>query len=365
MAADDDLIDVPSRLEPALATMTNVELARLYRLAQYSLIGGTTYVNPKELFNEAVHRTLDGRRNWPPGEPFGAYIWMVMRSIADADRKMEAQSIELRANDQAVQDDFYQESDRLAGYGSSELVVDYVLESAAVQRRVTEDLQTIEDHFKDDQNVMLVIMAIEDSHPTAWRKRLKRLTKDEPELESKLDTLLRPPPQGLQSWRRQEALWKTRATRHATRQDANKHSWKEYLDANVGTLRDPGEPDIVTRAQYYLHRRMREGKDGSGNWSGGNCRSLIPEFGEPIARAFREGAVRFWRGHRPQLLSEGAQANSTPFSVIFGLTGLSIEAREEPDWPKGLSQVDVGRATRFALRELNGFPSWLPGLYVA
>jgi hypothetical protein len=220
----------------------------------------------------------------------------------------------------------------------------------------------------DDKLVALSLaftMYRENSRPAAWRKRLKRLTKDEPELKLKLDTLLRPLPQGLQSWRRQEALWKKRATRQATRQDANKHSWKEYLDANVGALRDSGEPDIVTGAQYYLHGRMREDKEDSGSWSGGNWRSLIPEFGEPIARAFREGAVRFWRGHRPQLLSEGAKANSTPFSVIFGLTGLSIEAREEPDWPKGLSQADVGHATRFALRELNGFPSWLPGLYVA
>ncbi|SFI37509.1 hypothetical protein SAMN04515618_12014 [Collimonas sp. OK307] len=205
----------------------------------------------------------------------------------------------------------------------------------------------------------------ENSRPTAWRTRLKRLTKDEPELKSKLETLLRPPAQGRQSWRQQETRWKRRVTQEATRQDTNKRNWKEYLDANVRALRDPGKPDTVTHAQYYLHGRMRESKDGSGNWSDGDWRSLISEFGEPIARAFRDGAVRFWRGYQPQLLSEGAQANSTPFSVIFGLTGLSIEAREEPDWPKGLSQADVERATRFALRELNGFPSWLPGLHVA
>jgi hypothetical protein len=102
----------------------------------------------------------------------------------------------------------------------------------------------------------------------------------------------------------------------------------------------------------------------SSKWSEGNWRSLVPEFGEPIARAFRDGAVSFWRGHRPQLLSEGAKANTTPFSAIFGLTGLSIETREEPGWPKGLLQADADIATRFALHELNGFPSWLPNLYV-
>jgi Amidase len=78
-----------------------------------------------------------------------------------------------------------------------------------------------------------------------------------------------------------------------------------------------------------------------------------------------DGGEYSTQAHRPQLLSEGAKANTTPFSAIFGLTGLSIEAREEPGWPKGLSQADTDIATRFALHELNGFPSWLPSLYGA
>jgi hypothetical protein len=110
---------------------------------------------------------------------------------------------------------------------------------------------------------------------------------------------------------------------------------------------------------------MRDDEDNSNKWSKGKWRSLIPNFGEPIARAFRDGALAYWRGHRPQLRSEGAPANSTPFSVIFGLTGLSIEAREETGWLARLSASDVEVATRFALHELNGFPSWLAGVYGA
>jgi len=43
----------------------------------------------------------------------------------------------------------------------------------------------------------------------------------------------------------------------------------------------------------------------------GKLALALPEFGEPIAGAFRDGAVSFWRGHRPQLRSEGAMANTT------------------------------------------------------
>ncbi len=165
MTDNDELEDISSRLELALANMTDMELVRLYRLIQYSLIGGTSYGDPKELFNEAILRTLDGRRNWPPGEAFGAYIWMVMRSIVNADRKMESDNIELRANDRPIPNDFSVVGDLLAEYGSCELAIDNVLEDALNQKRAEADLNIIEEHFKNDQNVTLVIMAIEDNIP--------------------------------------------------------------------------------------------------------------------------------------------------------------------------------------------------------
>lgn len=203
----------------------------------------------------------------------------------------------------------------------------------------------------------------QNGRPAGWRKHLKQVTVGDAQHTSALERLLHPPADGRQRWRQQDARWKRRAAREATRQEVNKQKWKEHLDANVEALRDPGEPALITNAQYYLHQRIHEGDSHSGKWSEGNWKSLIPEFGEPIARAFRDGAVRFWRSHQPQLLSEGAKSGTTPFSAIFGLTGLAIEAREEPGWPKKLLHAEAEVATRFALHELNGFPSWLPMLY--
>lgn len=220
----------------------------------------------------------------------------------------------------------------------------------------------------DDRLVALTLaFAIyrENGRPATWRRRLRHLANNAPELKLTLDGLFRPQRDDLQRWRREEARWKKRAAREAARQEANKRQWREYLDANVEALHDPGKPGVITNAQYYLHGRMRDASERSDKWSEGRWQSLIPEFGEPIAHAFRDGAVRFWRSHRPQLLSDGAHANTTPFSVIFGLTGLSIEAREADCWPNGLSKAEAEVAIRYALRELNGFPSWLPSLYVA
>lgn len=218
-----------------------------------------------------------------------------------------------------------------------------------------------------DDKLVALSLAFEiyrqNGRPATWRARLKRLTKGKHELETTLDDLLHPSAQDQKTWRRQEARWKKQAARKAAAREANNREWKKYLGANVAALREPGEVGVITNAQCYLYERMLEKSDRSDKWTEGNWRSLIPEFGESIARAFRDGAVRFWRGYRPKLLSEGAQANSTPYSTIFGLAGLSIEAREVPSWPKGLSQADAETATRFALLELNGFPSWLPRLY--
>lgn len=220
----------------------------------------------------------------------------------------------------------------------------------------------------DDRLVALTLafaLYRENGRPSSWRRRLKRLADGESELKATLEQLLHPPAHGRKRWREQERRWKRRAAREATREKATEQKWKEYLEGHIDALCDPAKPDLITNAQYYLYQRMRDQSDRTGKWTEGNWRSLIPHFGEEIARAFRQGAITFWRKHRPQLRSEGAAPNTTPFGVIFGLTGLSIESREEPGWIRELSPADAEIAVRFALHELNGFPSWLPSIYDA
>lgn len=220
----------------------------------------------------------------------------------------------------------------------------------------------------DDKLVALTLafsIYRESGRSAAWRARLKDLAKCEDELKSTLGALLRPPAQGRQIWKQREARWKRQAAKDAANRETNKRKWKEHLDANIELLRDLGAQGAITNSQYYLHQRMRENTDSSNKWSEGDWCSLIPEFGMSIGRAFRDGAVNFWRCYRPTLLSEGAKPNVTPFSVIFGLTGLSIETREHSGWLNDISIVEANIATRFALHELNGFPSWLPSLYAA
>ena len=220
----------------------------------------------------------------------------------------------------------------------------------------------------DDRLVALTLafsVYREGGKPRKWRERLRALAADEDELRTTLDKLLNPPPREYAEWRRQEAARKRRVARRKVQEANDLEQAISILSGRLDALRDPGKPSIVTQDQYYLHERMQRADNQRSKWTDGNWQSLIETYGGPIAHAFRDGAVSFWRGNQPKLRSQGADDNSTPFSVIFGLTGLAIEARETPDWPVNLNERDAELATRYALYEMNGFPAWLPALYKA
>ncbi|ABR91403.1 Uncharacterized conserved protein [Janthinobacterium sp. Marseille] len=151
------------RIEEALSRLTDADLFRLYRRAAIRL-RGTGLADPQELFNEAVLRVLEGDRKWPSHVKFEAFILMTMRSIADGYRNLIRQDLEHLANDSASVND-EQESDLMDGFGDSDLAVDNVLIDEEARRRMAADLELIENHFKNDEAVTLVIMAIEDKIP--------------------------------------------------------------------------------------------------------------------------------------------------------------------------------------------------------
>lgn len=95
-----------------------------------------------------------------------------------------------------------------------------------------------------------------------------------------------------------------------------------------------------------------------------NWQALIPKFGEEVARAYREAMIQFWRIYKPGLHSEEVlEKNKTPYAVIFALTGLEIESRENKDFPNYLQIPEVENALRYITWEINGFPSWFEKFY--
>ncbi|MGR9500079.1 NACHT domain-containing protein (plasmid) [Rhizobium leguminosarum] len=201
--------------------------------------------------------------------------------------------------------------------------------------------------------------------PRTQLARLKKVVSGNIELQAALDRRLVPPPRRREEWRKQETAWKKRKAAEAAREAKDLKDAKRQLAERVEQLRSPAQPGVLTNDQYYLHERMRASDDQHSRWTDGNWQSLIVDFGRPVAEAYRDGAVGFWRNYCPQLISEGGKSNSTPIGTIFALTGLAIESRETVGWPKNLSAADAELATRYALAELNGFPAWLPQLFSA
>lgn len=222
----------------------------------------------------------------------------------------------------------------------------------------------------DDRSVALSLafrLYVDGGRPRAWRDKLKRCVASDAHLATRLSRYFRPPSQSEaeRNSKRQEAAWQKREKARTEKERKSENEFKSFLTKNADKLRDPGFPDrtAVSNHQYHLHERMRQREPRSSRWTESRWELLIEEYDEPVARAFRDGAVFFWRRYSPQLLSEGAEPRETKFPVIFGLTGLNIEARETPGWPANLDDVDVGIACRYAVHELNGFPAWFARLF--
>lgn len=108
-------------------------------------------------------------------------------------------------------------------------------------------------------------------------------------------------------------------------------------------------------------------KDGSrtDRHGGANWETLITEFGEDVAQAYRDAAIAHWRIYKPTLKSEGLDSDGIPYAVIFGLVGLEIEAREAEGFFANLTEAEFNHMLRYATWELNGFPTWLEAAWKA
>ena len=204
----------------------------------------------------------------------------------------------------------------------------------------------------------------------AWRERLKKIVKGTPELEEDLHLFLHPAPMSAQErrWSQSESKFKRRQEKREKKQVEVRSEWKEWLSKYAHVLRDTSiaAKGTMWNANSYLMSRLREADDNRNRWGHGGWELLVPEFGEEIAAGFRDGAMGYWRRYRPEIRSEGIEnPNSVPYAVVFGLCGLEIEAGYSDAWPTNLSTEEAKLTCRYAFREMNGFPSWLPNLHNA
>ena len=152
----------------AVECLTEAELGRIYRAAQYALFG-TEYTDPHELLGEAVQRTLEGvgvkgGRHWPKHVHFVAYLIRTIQSIADTSSDSIIQSRTTHLETMAGPDGDAELALMQQGYSSPDVVAAAleVEEATERQARAAADAALIEAHFAEDEQIQFLIMGDKD-----------------------------------------------------------------------------------------------------------------------------------------------------------------------------------------------------------
>ncbi|MDR5806671.1 hypothetical protein [Caballeronia sp. LZ001] len=223
----------------------------------------------------------------------------------------------------------------------------------------------------DDRAVALsrcLQIYVDADRPSAWLAPLRAAVDDDAALAATLETRLdtKPSPE-IVRLDAETRRWKRNSERRERKQKKDRGDWIRALMANPDRVLHPEgfQPGEFSGDQYHLLLSVMDSGVSTSRENGANWRTLIPEFGEPVARAFRDAAIAHWRVYRPTLRSEGGETGSTPYSLIFAMTGLAIEAAEDSAFAQRLTEEEARHAFRYVTWELNGFPVWFETLYRA
>lgn len=208
----------------------------------------------------------------------------------------------------------------------------------------------------------------QNKRPRAWRLRLWRSVRGDAVLEAKLRGLMhRKSSAEHKRWRATERKWAQRRRRRDENESTARANFVARLKANPDRVRAPAgiKTGEMTWDQVHLLRSIEGDGLRISRGAGSQWRVLIPEFGEDVAKAFRDAAQRHWRAYNSTLRSEGGGGNSIPYQLIFAMAGLEIEAGDDGKGLVLLEGAEAAHALRYAFSELNGFPNWLEPLYHA
>jgi hypothetical protein len=223
----------------------------------------------------------------------------------------------------------------------------------------------------DDRSVALsrcIQLYIEADRPAAWLAPLRVAVANDETLVTMLEAKLDPKPSpAMVRMDVEHRRWEREHQKRERKEKKDRADWVRALKADPDRILHPAglKPGEFSHDQYYLLASCMSGGVSTSREDGANWQSLVPEFGEAVARAFRDAAVAHWRAYRPELRSEGAQAGSTPYSLIFAMAGLAIETAEDSAFAQRLTQDEARLAFRYVTWELNGFPDWFEPLYRA
>jgi len=223
----------------------------------------------------------------------------------------------------------------------------------------------------DDRLIALstaVRVHIQLDKPRNILKTLQTAVADDQILQRRLDALLNPPAlKPIRKYKEEDAEYKLKRKKEKEREEQSRNTWIAGIQANPDRISNPPnlKPGEFTNDQYWLMCELQNHSFERNRFGYTNWQALVASFGETVAHAYRDAAIKHWRHYLPGLCSEGAEPNKTPYSLIFAMAGLEMEATENPEFPYNLDKKVVCHALRYITWELNGFPSWLERMHQA
>ena len=225
----------------------------------------------------------------------------------------------------------------------------------------------------DDKLVCLnraFIIYSQQNKPIEMLTKIQEACESHSQLLDQLTSLLIPVPvqSDMQKKIEENAIKrKTEREKRELIEKKEKLDWIQRLKNNPEQLKN--SPHILngelTNNHIWLMDQLGEyGKISTDRYAFQNWKDLIPEFGQEVAQAYRDSAIQFWRVYKPKLHSEEAlKKHSTPCDLIFGLIGLELEYKKDPEFYNRLNSDEITNALRYFSWEINGFPSWLEKFY--
>lgn len=138
-----------TEVEVALSALSDADLTRLKQIAQLRSAGLST-VTREDLINEAVVRSLLGKRHWPRSIPFIAFLAQTIRSIANEEwRRLDHEQTRVEADLGSNEDDDQPIAD---------LAVDHTTpEREVVARRTLHDIELL---FQNDSEATTILRGL-------------------------------------------------------------------------------------------------------------------------------------------------------------------------------------------------------------
>ncbi len=237
---------------------------------------------------------------------------------------------------------------------------------------LTQALLWIKEKSANDDKLIALSIAFriykENKRLPAERKTIKNICNGNEFLEQALRNYLHPPAMSdeLKELKLSQQRSKKRRTTYQAKQRANLNNWREHASKNLEKVSyvDESGKGGMYEVQRVLFNRMKKGEPKNNKWANTNWTYLIEDQNKAVAEAFKIFLITMWKHYTPQLCSEaGKYDNSTPYSVIYGLSGLGVLNAENENWVSEISEDEAKIACRYAIQEINGVPDWLESLY--